>query len=154
MVAGWRGAERGQPLSALHDECLTAAGPGGRHLLPTSLLPVSNLDETNLRTAIQNANGRLRGTTVQFRVRVAGRFDAALVPFGPAGESAQRWLLAFEENLPVREQVALYGHALGHLLLNREQVQLGNIPPSAGRGAREGSEYSYYFSGFSASNIV
>ncbi len=129
LVAGWRGAERGQPLSALHDECLNAVGPGGRHLLPAYLLPVRNLDETNLRTAIQRANGRLRGTSVRFRFRVSGRFDAALVPFGPTGTTPDRWLFAFEENLSVREQVALYGHALGHLLLNREQVQLGQLPP-------------------------
>src|SRR5438045_8006449 len=35
-VTGWRGAERGQPLSVLHNECLNAVGPGGSHLLPTS----------------------------------------------------------------------------------------------------------------------
>lgn len=129
IVAGWRGAERNQHLSALHNECLTAAGPGGRHLLPAYLLPVEDLDETNLRTALKKVNGRVRGIGVQFRVRVAGRFDVALVPFGLAGELADRWLLALEEGLQVRDQVALYGHALGHLLLNREQIQLGNLPP-------------------------
>jgi type I restriction enzyme R subunit len=129
IVAGWHGAERNQQLSALHDECLTAAGPGGRHLLPVYLLLVENLDETNVRTALKRANGRLRGIEVRFRVRVAGRFDAALVPFGSAGEPPNRWLLALEERLPIRDQVALYGHASGHLLLNREQLQLGNLPP-------------------------
>src|SRR5713226_2980871 len=88
--------------------------------LPACLLPVQDLDETNLRAALRKANGRVRGTDVRFRVRVAGRFDAALVPFGPGGELPERWLLAIEAHLPIREQVALYGHALGHLLLNRE----------------------------------
>ena len=129
IVALWRGAERNEHLSVLHDECLTAAGPGGRHLLPADLLLVKDLDETNVRTALKKANGRVRGIVAQFRVRVAGRFDAALVPFGPVGKLPDRWLLALEENLPARDQVALYGHALGHLLLNREQVQLGNLPP-------------------------
>jgi type I restriction enzyme R subunit len=129
IVAGWHGAERNQQLSALHNECLTAAGPGDRHLLPAYLLLVENLDETNLRAALKKANGRIRGIEVRFRVRVAGRFDAALVPFGSAGEAPNRWLLALEERLSIRDQVALYGHAVGHLLLNREQIQLGNLPP-------------------------
>ena len=80
MVAGWRGVERGQPVSALHQECLNAAGVGGRHLLPVHLLTVSDLDETNLRSALRQANGRLRGTEVRFRARTLGRFDAVLVP--------------------------------------------------------------------------
>jgi hypothetical protein len=37
-VTGWRGAERGQPLSVLHNECLNVVGPGGSHLLPTRWL--------------------------------------------------------------------------------------------------------------------
>jgi len=48
LVTGWRGAERGQHLSELHNECLNAVGPGGRHLLPAMLLLVNNLDETRL----------------------------------------------------------------------------------------------------------
>src|SRR5579872_1888862 len=129
LVVGWHGAVRGQPLMALHEQCLNAAGLGGRHLLPAYLLLVKDLDETQLRASIQRANGRLRGIEVRFRFKIAGRFDAALVPFGPAGELPDRWLLAIEEHLPIRDQVALYGHTLGHLLLNREQIQLGQIPP-------------------------
>ena len=129
MVAGWRGVERGQPVSALHQECLNAAGVGGRHLLPVHLLMVSDLDETNLRSALRRANGRLRGTEVRFRARTLGRFDAVLVPTGTTGELPDRWLMAIEEHLPLHEQVALYAHALGHLLLNREQQKLDRLPP-------------------------
>ena len=128
IVSGWRGAERGQHLSELHNECLNAVGPGGRHLLPTMLLLVNNLDETNLQAAIRNSNGRGRGTIVRFRVKTLGRFDSALVPTGPVGEALDRWLLAIEEDLSLRDQVALYGHALGHLLLNREQEKIGQLP--------------------------
>src|SRR5947209_6220913 len=129
LVVGWHGVVRGQQLTVMHNECLNAAGPGGRHLLPAHLLLVLNLDETNLSLALQNPNRKYRIVTVRFRCKVAGRFDVALVPFGPAGELPDRWLLAIEEHLPIRDQVALYGHALGHLLLNREQIQLGQIPP-------------------------
>src|SRR5437868_3329668 len=128
LVTGWRGAERGQPLSVLHNECLNAVGPGGRHLLPASLLLVKNLDETHLQAAIRTSNGKGRGSRVRFRVKMPGRFDSALVPTGAAGEVPDRWLLAVEENLSLRDQVALYGHALGHLLLNREQEKLGQLP--------------------------
>jgi type I restriction enzyme, R subunit len=128
IVAGWRGAERGQHLSDLHNECLNAVGPGGRHLLPTVLLLVGNLDETTLQAAIRRLNGKGRGTLLHFRVRTLGRFDAALVPTGPAGEVPTHWLLAIEEGLALRDQVALYGHALGHLLLSREQEEMGQLP--------------------------
>src|SRR5258707_9321204 len=43
LVAAWRGAERGQPLDDLHRECSSAAGPGGRAILPGYLLLVEGL---------------------------------------------------------------------------------------------------------------
>src|SRR5947199_4559010 len=56
----------------------------------------------------------------------------ALMPrsflIGPAGEAPDRWLLAIEAHLPIHEQVALYAHALGHLLLNNEQVKMDRLP--------------------------
>src|SRR5262245_10807050 len=57
LVAGWRGAERGQPLSDLHAECGAAAGPGGRHALPTALVLVEGLDATTLRAAMVRTHG-------------------------------------------------------------------------------------------------
>ena len=135
LVAGWQGAERNQPLTDLHNECLNAAGPGGRHLLPTRLLLVKNLDETQLQAALQGLNGKARGTRLRFRVRPVGRFDSALVPVGPVGEPPNSLLLAIEENLSIHDQVALYAHALGHLLLNNDLVKMDRLPdpdPRAG----------------------
>lgn len=129
LVAGWRGAERGQPLSDLHAECAAAVGPGGRHLLPAGVLHVRRLDTTTLAAALQRRPGQPRGAVLSFRVAPHGGFDAALVPVGPAGEPADRFLLAIEEELPLRDQVALYGHAIGHLLLNRESRQMGQLLP-------------------------
>jgi len=128
LVAGWQGAERNQPLSELHNECLNAAGPGGRHLLPARLLLVEDLDETHLQAALHRLNGKWHGGQLRFHFKVAGRFDAALVPIGPAGEPPDRWLLAIEAHLLIREQVALYAHALGHLLLNNEQAKMDRLP--------------------------
>ena len=128
LAAGWQGAERNQPLAELHDECLDAAGPGGRHLLPARLLLVKDLDETHLQAALQRLNGKWRGRQLRFHFSVAGRFDAVLVPTGPAGELPDRWLLAIEEYLAIHDQVALYAHALGHLLLNNEQIKMDRLP--------------------------
>ena len=124
LVAGWQGAERNQPLTDLHNECLNAAGPGGRHLLPARLLLVKNLDETQLQAALRGLNGKARGTRLRFRVRPVGRFDSVLVPAGPLGEPPNSWLLAIEETLSISDQVALYAHALGHLLLNNDLVKI------------------------------
>ena len=89
-------------------------------MLPARLLAVEDLDETHLQAALHRLNGKWHGRQLHFQSRVAGRFDAALVPIGPAGEAPDRWLLAIEAHLPIHEQVALYAHALGHLLLNNE----------------------------------
>src|SRR5258708_27234955 len=99
LVAGWQGAERNQSLFDLHNECLNAAGPGGRRLLPAKLLLVKNLDETNLQAAIRNANGKGRGILVRFRVKPLGRFDAALVPTGLPGARPGRSSRAVVEKL-------------------------------------------------------
>jgi type I site-specific restriction endonuclease len=128
LVAGWQGAERNQPVAELHNECLDAAGPGGRHLLPAILLLVKDLDETHLQAVLHRLNGKGRGTRLRFKSKAVGRFDSALVPTGHAGAVPDRWLLAIEEHLAIRDQVALYGHALGHLLLNNEQAKMDRLP--------------------------
>ncbi len=129
LVVGWRGVERGQPLSALQQECQQAAGPGGRALLPYQVRLVKDLDTAALKSALRSLNGLSRGADLRFRVAPIGRFDAALVPIGPAGEAPDRWLLVLEEALPLRDQVGLYAHALGHLMLNRDARQMGRVPP-------------------------
>jgi type I restriction enzyme R subunit len=90
---------------------------------------VKDLDTAALKNALKNFNGTSRNTDLRFRVAPIGRFDAALVPIGPAGEAPDRWLLVLEEALPLRDQVALYAHALGHLSLNRDAKQMGRVPP-------------------------
>ncbi|HEX9412500.1 MAG TPA: aminotransferase class V-fold PLP-dependent enzyme [Ktedonobacterales bacterium] len=58
LVAAWRGAERGQPLDDLHRECSSAAGPGGRAILPGYLLLVEGLTAYKVRPASDAAPGR------------------------------------------------------------------------------------------------
>ena len=40
LVHGWRGKERGEPLTALHNACFNAAGPGSWHLFTAHVLEV------------------------------------------------------------------------------------------------------------------
>ena len=121
LVAGWHGVERGKWLNVLHDECLNTVGPGGRHLLPAKLLLVKNLDETNLQAAIRGLNGRGRGAVARFDFKIGGRFDLALVPTGSAGEAPDSWLLVIEENLSLRDQVSLYGHAHQRVVMGHDR---------------------------------
>ena len=72
LVVGWRGVERGQPLSALHQECLQAAGPGGRSLLPHQVRLVKDLDTAALKAALMSLNGISRGADLHFRVAPMG----------------------------------------------------------------------------------
>jgi hypothetical protein len=128
LVNGWRGAERGEPLTALHNACVNAVGLGGRHLLPAHVLLVADLDATKLQAALNNLIGRGLAPSLRFRVKPGGCFDAVLVPARSGGDVPDRWLLVIEETLVLRDQVALYAHALGHLLLNREQEKMGRLP--------------------------
>jgi hypothetical protein len=124
LVAGWEGVSRGEPLSVLHQECLQTVGPGRQGMLPARLVLVPDLDAATLETTL--AQRPLSGyqAALNFRVPPVGRFDAALVPIGPRGGVPHSWLLAIEANLSSKDQVALYAHALGHLLLiHRERAQ-------------------------------
>lgn len=127
IISNWGGAGRGEPLATLHKQCLDAAGRAST-LLPVRLLFVSTLDATHLQAALRQGNGLGRTTPVEFRVVPAGRFDAALVPIGRAGERPEQFLFALDEALALQEQVALYAHAVGHLLLNYQEQQLGQRP--------------------------
>ncbi len=97
-------------------------------LLPAHILLVADLDATNLQHALRRLNGPWRNTQLQFRVMPMGRFDAALIPVGRVGAQPDRFLLAVEQGLSTQDQVALYGHAVGHLLLNYQEEQLGRTP--------------------------
>ena len=136
LVTGWRGAERGQSLSDLHAECVNAAGASRLSLLPAKLLLVQGLDLDSLRTALGRRRGPESAASVEFRVSVTGRFDAALVPVGPPDEPPDRWALVVEEGLALADQVALYGHALGHLWLNDDTQRMGQLPPLDPRDGR------------------
>jgi len=126
IVTGWQGAERGQVLSDLHNHCKIVVGSVKAGVLPARLDFVRNLDATSLREALKQH--RIRAEA-RFRVPPIGRFDAALVPAGPRGAPADRWLLILDDALSPHEQVALYGHCLAHLLLNRDMLSLGQRPP-------------------------
>jgi type I restriction enzyme R subunit len=127
IISNWGGAARGEPLSNLHSQCLEAAGRGSP-LLPAQVLFVVDLDLTRLRAAIRRSNGLGRNAAVEFRVSPSGRFDAALVPVGRAGTLPDRFVLALDPQLSLQDQVALYGHAVGHLLLNYQEQQMGQRP--------------------------
>ncbi len=89
LVNGWRGAERGEPLTALHNACVNAVGPGGRHLVPAHVIHVTNLDATNLQIALNHLTGKGQAPSLRFRVRPGGRFDAVLVPTRSVGDVPQ-----------------------------------------------------------------
>lgn len=132
LIANWGGAQRGQSLLTLHQECVDAVGRGNKllpHLLPAQLLLVDDLDVTHLQRAFKRSNGIARNTSLQFRVPPSGRFDAALVPVGRADGPIDRFVLALEQKLALQDHVALYGHAVGHLLLNYQEEQLGQRRP-------------------------
>ncbi len=97
--------------------------------MPAYVLPVADLDATHLQQALRRFNGVGRNTALEFRVTPMGRFDAALIPVGRAGEQPDRFLLAIEQEMLTQDQVALYGHAFGHLLLNYQEEQMGRQPP-------------------------
>lgn len=125
IVIVWQGAERGQALADLHEQCKVIAGSVTIGVLPARLVFVQDLDATLLREALKQQQIR---ANVRFRVPPIGRFDAALVPFGTGSTPADRWLLILDEGLAPHEQVALYAHGLAHLLLNRGMLNLGQRP--------------------------
>lgn len=124
IISNWGGARRGEPLADLHSQCLDVAGRGS-NFLPAQLLFVADLDLTHLRTAIKQGASIGRHSSVEFRVAPAGRFDAALVPVGRVGTQPDRFILALDQALTLQDLVALYGHAVGHLLLNYQEEQMG-----------------------------
>src|SRR4051794_34113283 len=87
IVLGWRGVERGQPITTLHDECCAAAGPSAHQLLPVRMFFVRNLDTASLRAELVRRRLLRTEDDPRFRVRPAGRFDAVLVPGGLSGQA-------------------------------------------------------------------
>jgi hypothetical protein len=105
-------------------------------LLPVWLLSIPALGAGTLAQAIGRQPGLGARTPLQFRVRPAGRFDAALVPTGTAGQPPDRWILVREAKLSPRDQIGLFGQALANFLFDREQMRLGfprRLDPLDGR---------------------
>lgn len=134
IISTWNGAQRGQPLADLHQACVNAVGGRGNslfpRLLPVSVLMVADLGVSHVQAALKRYNGVGRNTRLQFRVPPTGLFDIVLIPIGRADERPDRFLLAVEQRLSLQDQVALYAHAVGHLLLNYQEVQMGKQRPS------------------------
>lgn len=125
LIAGWR---PGDGLAALHDRCRDMAGPGGAGLVPSSVVMTKGLDANSLAGVAERLQVSTQCPTPQFRVRPFGQFDAALIPVGDGEGACDRWALVMEETRPAPEQIALYGHVLGHLLLNREMRRIDHLP--------------------------
>lgn len=115
LITGWNGAQRDELLMGLHNQCVDIAGRENA-LLPARFFSIPDLDTTTLRKAVK--------TEVHFQIDPGGRFDSVLVPTGKADGPLDRFLLAIEANLPIQDQVALYAHATGHLLLNYQARDL------------------------------
>jgi superfamily II DNA or RNA helicase len=125
LVLGWHGVERNQPVTDLHAECYAAAGPAAHLFLPERVFPVGGLDATSLRAELARRRLLRSESDPRFRVRPTGRFDAVLAPGGLSGQPCDRWWMFVEESLSLRDQYALYAHALAHGLLNEEARHLG-----------------------------
>ncbi|HEY0753731.1 MAG TPA: DEAD/DEAH box helicase family protein [Ktedonobacteraceae bacterium] len=99
-------------------------------LLPVRLYLTPDLDSVALARTLKFPHDAVR-----FSKHVQGRFDAALVPTGKTNGPLDRFLLVIEASLPQRDQVALYAHAIGHLLLNEQRQALDrspNLDPDSG----------------------
>jgi type I site-specific restriction endonuclease len=129
LITGWRGGQRGEALMTLHTLCVESAGRDNP-LLPARLYPVQNLDAATLREKLKQTSA-----TVRFAIPPHGRFDAALVPTGKVNGPLDRFVFAVEATLSIQDQVALYAHAVGHLLLNHQARLLErglNLDPDSG----------------------
>jgi type I site-specific restriction endonuclease len=129
VITGWQGGQRGESLMTLHTLCVESAGRDNS-LLPARLYLVKDLDAATLREALKHTSA-----TVRFSITPHGRFDAALVPTGKANGPLDRFLFVVEVALPIQDQVALYAHAVGHLMLNHQARLLErglNLDPDSG----------------------
>ncbi len=114
VISEWKGAQEGRQLARLYQDCVDAVGQD-KQLLPLKIVPVRELDSTSLEKALRQYR-----FTLDYGIDTVGRFESALVPVlresGAAG-----FLFAYDEELSVKDQVALFAHAVGHLLINHQQ---------------------------------
>lgn len=112
LIKGWQGVQRGEGLRTLHNQCVEIAGRENT-LLPANLYLTQALNTASLEHTLKRTSAIIR-----FQTPIQGRFDSALVPIGKGDGPLDRFLLVIDATLPGRDQVALYAHAFGHLLLN------------------------------------
>lgn len=123
VIAEWKGAQAGHPLARLYQDCLDLVG-AEKQLLPLRIIPVRALDSTNLERALKRYHFPL-----QYAVDTVGRFEAALVPVLRESGSAAGFLFVYEEAMNTQNQVALFAHAIGHLILNdQERLKEHELP--------------------------
>ena len=119
VISEWRGAV-GHRLDRLFQDCLDLVGPE-KQLLPRRIIPVHELDGYTLERALKRFHFPLN-----YAVDTVGRFEAALIPILRKNDPAIGFLFAYEEDLSLQDQVALFAHAVGHLILN-DQVRLKGL---------------------------
>lgn len=128
VISEWRGARDGHQPERLYRDCLDLVGQD-KQLLPLKIIPVRELDSVNLERALWRYRFPL-----DYGIDTVGRFECALVPV-IRESSTSGFLFAYEENLRVEDQVALFAHAVGHLLINHQQRQterLLDLDPDTG----------------------
>ncbi len=123
VISEWKGGQAGHPLARLHKDCLDLVG-SEKQLLPLRLIPVRELDSVTLERALRRYRFPLH-----YAVEPVGRFEAALVPVLREDAPSPGFLFAYEEDLTIRDQVALFAHAVGHLILNDQERLKDHEPP-------------------------
>ncbi|GCF09605.1 hypothetical protein KDI_31690 [Dictyobacter arantiisoli] len=90
------------------------------HLLPLRIITVKELDATNLAHAMKRRN-----ISIRFRVGPIGRFESALIPMLKPDGTGKGFILVLDEDLSPADQVALFGHAVAHLIRNHRDQATG-----------------------------
>lgn len=111
-IIDWHKQPRGQELTDLHIECIQLAGRQSP-LIPLRIRSIQQLASDTLNQALQSER-----LTARFYIRVTGNFDTALV----ASDQNGRFLFFYNQELALKEQIGLYGHAIAHLL-HHDQMQ-------------------------------
>ncbi len=116
VISEWKGAQNGHPLSQLYQDCLDLVGQE-KQLLPIRITAVRELDSESLDRVL-----RRNQMSLYYDIDVIGRFESALVPVLRESGPAAGFLFVYEEELTIKDQVALFAHAVGHLILNQQQL--------------------------------
>ena len=122
VISRWRVLPEGFSLDQLVQDCRAIVGPD-QHLLPLQVIFIKELDATNLAHKMKRRN-----ISIRFRVDPIGRFESALVPVFKSDHAEKGFFLVLDEDLKPVDQVALFGHAVAHLLKNyQDQAKLEKL---------------------------